>query len=255
MKGNIRHSVCRWCYNSTPLEDLCRAAKQMGLESIELLGPEDWPVAQKHGLTCAMANGPTNINEGVNHLDNHAELIPAFRERITAAAKAGLPNVIVFSGNRRGMSDEQGLENCATFIKQIVGDAEKAGITVCMELLNSKVDHIDYQCDHTPWGVELVKRIGSDRFKLLYDIYHMQIMEGDVIRTIRENAQYIGHYHTAGNPGRHEFTGPEDIQELDYVGIMKAIRDTGFKGFVAQEFIPTRDPMTSLKDAVVMCDV
>jgi hydroxypyruvate isomerase len=255
MKGNLRHSVCRWCYRGIELEDFCREVKAMGLESVELLGPDEWPVAQKHGLTCAMANGPSTIPEGVNHLENHSEMIPAFKDRIAAAANAGLPNVIVFSGNRRGMSDEEGLDNCETFLKQIVGDAEKAEITVCMELLNSKVDHKDYQCDHTAWGVELVKRVGSERFKLLYDIYHMQIMEGDVIRNIRDNQEYIAHFHTAGNPGRHEFTSPDDIQELDYVGIMKAIRDIGFKGFVAQEFIPTRDPLTSLRESVVMCDV
>jgi hydroxypyruvate isomerase len=255
MKGHLRHSVCRWCYRGIQLPELAAAAKAIGLESIELLGPEDWPVVRQLGLTCAMANGPSTIPEGINRVETHARLVPAFHERIRAAAAAGIPNVIVFSGNRAGMSDEQGLENCVLALKQIVPEAERAGVTVCMELLNSRVNHKDYMCDRTPWGVELVKRIGSERFKLLYDIYHMQIMEGDVIRTIRDNAAFIGHYHTAGNPGRHEFTRPEDVQELNYVAIMQAIREAGYRGFIGQEFIPVRDPLTSLREAVALCDV
>jgi hydroxypyruvate isomerase len=252
--ASFHHSVCKWCYPKISLDALAGAAKGIGLDSIELLDPADWPVVQRHGLTCAMANGTTTIPVGFNRIENHAKFVPSMIERIAACADAGLPNVIVFSGNRAGLPDEQGLENCAIGLKQIVGAAEKRGVTVCMELLNSKVNHHDYMCDHTDWGVELVKRVGSERFKLLYDIYHMQIMEGDVIRTIRKHHAYIGHYHTGGNPGRNEFE-PADIQELNYPAIMRAIKDTGFRGYVAQEFIPTRDPLTSLRNAVALCRV
>ncbi len=252
--GSINHSACKWCYKDIPLETMARAGKELGLQSIELLDPADWPVVQRHGLTCAMANGTTNIPKGFNRLEHHAKYVPSMIERIREVANAGLPSVIVFSGNRDGMPDEQGLENCAVGLKQIVGEAEKRGVTVCMELLNSKVNHKDYMCDRTAWGIELVKRVGSERFKLLYDIYHMQIMEGDVIRTIQENHAYIGHYHTGGNPGRHEFES-QDRQELNYPAIMQAIRDTGYKGFVGQEFIPTRDPLTSLRNAIALCTV
>jgi hydroxypyruvate isomerase len=249
---SFRHSACRWCYQKIPLDDLAQAAKRIGLESVELLDPVDWPVVQKYGLTCAMANGVTRIPEGLNRIEHHAVMVPGMIERIGACANAGLPNVICFSGSRGGMDDEVGLANCATALKQIVGEAEKRRVTVCMELLNSKVDHHDYMCDHTAWGVELVKRVGSDRFKLLYDIYHMQIMEGDVVRTIRENHQYIGHYHTGGVPGRHEI---DQTQELNYAMIARAIKETGHRGFVAQEFIPVRDPFTSLAEAVAICTV
>lgn len=248
------HSVCQWCYKDIPLEELARAGREMGLHSIELLGPDGWPIVQKYGLTCGLANGTTTIPQGLNRLENHEKQVPSMIERIKACADAGIPNVIVFSGNRDGMSDEEGLENCVVGVKKIVGEAEKRGVTVVMELLNSRVNHKDYMCDRTPWGVELVKRVGSDRFKLLYDIYHMQIMEGDVIRTIRDNAAYIGHYHTAGNPGRNEFE-PQDVQELNYPAIMRAIKETGFKGFVAQEFIPKRDPLTSLRESLKICTV
>ncbi|HEY5550968.1 MAG TPA: TIM barrel protein [Opitutaceae bacterium] len=250
--GGIRHSVCQWCYRNIPLEEFARAVKDIGLESVELLGPEGWPVVQKFGLTCAMANGTTTIPDGLNRIENHEKMVPSMIERIGEVAKAGLPNVIVFSGNRNGMPDEKGLENCVVALKQIVPAAEKVGVTVCMELLNSKVNHKDYMCDRTPWGVELVKRVGSERFKLLYDIYHMQIMEGDVIATIRENSAFIGHYHTGGVPGRNEI---DDGQELFYPAIMRAIRNTGYKGFVAQEFIPKRDPLTSLREGVRICTV
>jgi hydroxypyruvate isomerase len=228
------------------------AARDLGLESIELLDPADWPVVRRAGLTCAMANGSTTARDGFNRLENHARYVPSMIERIKACADAGLPNVICFSGDRAGLSDEEGLANCAAGLKQIVGTAEKGGVTVCMELFNSKVDHKDYQCDHTAWGVELVKRVGSERFKLLYDIYHMQIMEGDVIRTIQDNHAFIGHYHTGGVPGRHEI---DDTQELNYPAIMRAIKATGFTGFVAQEFVPARDPLTSLREAVKLCSV
>jgi len=242
----IRHSVCKWCYNKIPLEDFAKAAEEIGLESVELLDPNDWPTVQKYGLTCALANGTTTIPSGFNRVEHHAKYVPSMIERINACADAGIPSVITFSAiaptkcsARSG--DEQGLENCVIGLKQIVGAAEKRGVTVIMELLNSKVNHKDYMCDRTPWGVELVKRVSSERFKLLYDIYHMQIMEGDVIRTINESHPDIGHYHTAGNPGRAEFE-PGDQQELYYPPIMRAISATGFKGFVAQEFIPKRDP-------------
>jgi hydroxypyruvate isomerase len=250
--GSFRHSACRWCYQKIPLDDLAREAKRIGLESVELLDPEDWPVVQKHGLTCAMANGVTRIPEGLNRVEHHAVMVPGMIARIGACADAGLPNVICFSGSRGGMDDELGLANCATALKQIVGEAEKRRVTVCMELLNSKINHPDYMCDHTAWGVELVKRVGSDRFKLLYDIYHMQIMEGDVVRTITENHTYIGHYHTGGVPGRHEI---DDSQELYYPAIARAIKETGFRGFVAQEFIPVREPFASLAQAVALCTV
>jgi len=250
--GSFHHSACRWCYQKIPLEDLAREAKRIGLESVELLDPADWPVVQRHGLTCAMANGVTRIPEGLNRLEHHAVMVPGMIERIKACADAGLPNVICFSGSRGGMDDELGLENCAVALRQIVGEAERRRITVCMELLNSKVDHKDYMCDHTVWGVELVKRVGSERFKLLYDIYHMQIMEGDVVRTIRDNHAYIAHYHTGGVPGRHEIDAG---QELNYAAIARAIKETGHRGFVAQEFIPVRDPFISLAEAVAICTV
>lgn len=250
--GPIQHSVCRWCYPKIPLEELTLGARRIGIASVELLDPAEWAVVQGHGLTCAMANGVTRISDGLNRKENHAVMVPGMAERIRACAQAGLPNVICFSGNRGAMGDEEGLENCTTAIKGFIAEAERRKVTVCMELLNSKVDHHDYMCDHTVWGVELVKRVGSDRFKLLYDIYHMQIMEGDVIRTIRENHAYIGHYHTGGVPGRHEI---DSGQELHYPAVIRAIRETGFKGFVAQEFIPTRDPLTSLAEAVAICTV
>jgi len=252
LPGLIHHSVCKWCYKDIPLETLAQAAKGIGLESIELLDPVDWPIVKRHGLTCAMANGTTTIPNGFNRVENHAKYVPSMIERIHDCADAGLPNVICFSGNRAGMTDEQGLENCAGGLKQIVGAAEKAGVTVCMELLNSKVNHKDYMCDHTAWGVELCKRVGSERFKLLYDIYHMQIMEGDVIRTITDNHAYFAHYHTGGVPGRHEI---DDGQELFYPAIMRAIKATGYTGFVSQEFVPARDPLTSLREGVKICTV
>jgi hydroxypyruvate isomerase len=251
--SGFRHSVSRWCFAGVSLPDLCIAAKEYGIESIELLDPAEWGEVQKMGLTCAMANGTTTIAKGMNRLEHHDAYVESMTERIKACANAGLPNVIVFSGNRAGMSDEQGLENCAVGLKRMMSVAEKHGVTVCMELLNSKVNHKDYMCDRTPWGVELVKRVGSERFKLLYDIYHMQIMEGDVIRTIRDSHAYIGHYHTAGNPGRNEI---DETQELYYPAIMRAIKATGFTGFVGQEFVPKKKPgLESLKAAIQICSV
>ncbi len=259
-RGLLKQSVCKWCYPSLSVEALAAAGKEMGLRSVELLGPEDWAAVKKHGLICAMANPPDPPEEGMhfithgfNRREHHAWLVPAFKERIRAVAEAGFPNLICFSGNRAGLDDEEGLENCLAGLKQIMATAEQYGVRVCMELLNSKPGgHVDYMCDHTSWGVALVDRVGSDHFKLLYDIYHMQIMEGDIIRTIREHRDYIAHYHTGGNPGRHEI---DETQELHYPAIMRAILETGFDGYVAQEFIPTRDPLTSLRQGVAICDV
>ena len=232
-------------------------ARELGLDSVELLEPNEWAVARQYGLGCAVgyATVPdprTRLTSGFNRTENHAWLVPAYHQTLPLAAAAGVPNLICFSGNRDGQTDEEGLEICARGLASLLPLAERNGVTICMELLNSKVDHRDYQCDRTSWGVSLVKRLGSERFKLLYDIYHMQIMEGDVIRTIRDNHQYITHYHTAGVPGRHEI---DASQELNYPAIMRAIADTGFTGYVAQEFIPTRDPRTSLAEAVRICRV
>ncbi|WP_438479201.1 hydroxypyruvate isomerase family protein [Oleiharenicola lentus] len=251
--SGFRHSVCKWCYKDIPLADLADVAKDIGLSSIELLNPDEWAVVQARGLTCAIANGTTTIVKGMNRLEHHDAYVESMIARINQCADASIPAVILFSGNRDGMSDEQGLENCAIGLKRIVGHAEKRGVNVIMELLNSKVNHKDYMCDRTPWGVELVKRVGSERFKLLYDIYHMQIMEGDVIRTIQESHAYIGHYHTGGNPGRAEI---DETQELYYPAIMRAIKATGYTGFVGQEFVPKKKPaLDSLRAAVKLCSV
>ncbi|HZI53414.1 MAG TPA: TIM barrel protein [Chitinophagaceae bacterium] len=258
LKGNINHSVCQWTYGFLPLDDLCAEGKKMGLKAIDLLPPKDWPTLQKHGLVCSMCYiaGKTSLTEGWNNPKFHDQLIKDFSETIPLVEKAGYKNLICFSGNRNGMDDATGLKNCAEGLRKILPLAEKHNVMIQMELLNSKVDHKDYMCDKTPWGVELCKQLASPNFRLLYDIYHMQIDEGDVIRTIRDNHQYIGHYHTAGVPGRHELN---EAQELYYPAIMKAILETGHKGFVAQEFIPTgktnEDKIAALKDAVKICDV
>jgi len=251
-KGSIKQSVCRWCYGNIPLEKLAEEAKRIGYQSIELVTPEEFPKVKSAGLTCAMLSGACKIDDCFNRKENHDQLEKAMREHIEFAASNGLPNVICFSGNRRGMSDEEGLENCALGLQRIVGLAEQKNVTICMELLNSKVDHKDYMCDNSPWGVALVKKIGSPRFKLLYDIYHMQIMEGDVIRTIRDNKDYVAHYHTGGNPGRHEI---DETQELNYPAIVQAIIDTGYDGFLGQEYIPARDPLASLEQGYRICNV
>lgn len=254
LKGNINHSVCRWCYGDIPLEEFCIGVKKIGIPAIDLVGPADWPVLQKHGLYSSMCNGAEiSLTKGFNHTENHPVLIKNYTEHIDLVAKAGYKNLICFSGNRDGMDDETGLKNCVEGLKKILGQAEKQGVIIQMELLNSKVDHHDQMNDNSKWGVELVKRIGSENFKLLYDIYHMQIDEGDVIRTINNNHQYFGHYHTGGVPGRHEI---DDTQELYYPAIMKAIVATGFKDYVAQEFIPAKeDKLKSLKNAIKICDV
>ena len=253
----FRHSVCRWPFRQLSVEELAKMSSELGLDSLELLERDEWPIAKKYGLSCAMGYAAvpepqTRLTRGFNRVEHHTWLLPAYERAIPLAAASGVPNLICFSGNRAGQDDEQGLEICARGITALLPSAERHGVTICMELLNSKVDHPDHQCDRTPWGVALAKRVGSERFKLLYDIYHMQIMEGDVIRTIRDNHQYIAHYHTAGVPGRHEI---DASQELNYAAIMRAIADTGFKGFVAQEFIPVRDPRTSLAEALRICRV
>lgn len=254
LKGNINHAVCRWCYGSIPLEEFCKSAKEIGIKAIDLVGPKDWEVLKKYDLDSSMCNGAElNLVDGWNDTNFHEKLIRNYTEMIPLVAKNGYKNLICFSGNRRGKDDETGLKNCADGLKKIVSLAEKHNVTLIMELLNSRVDHKDYQCDKTAWGVELVKRIGSPNFKLLYDIYHMQIDEGDVIRTIKNNHPYIGHYHTGGVPGRNEI---DNTQELYYPAIMEAIVKTGYKGYVAQEFIPTwPDKIAALKTAVSICDV
>lgn len=254
VKGKVNHSVCRWCYNSIPLEDLCKAAKDIGLTSIELVGPDEWPVLRKYGLTSALPNGAgMGIEKGFNDPKYHDELVASYEAVIPKVANAGLKQIICFSGNRNGLDDEKGIKNCAIGLKRLMPVAEKYKVTVVMELLNSKVNHKDYQCDKTPWGAALCDEVGSEYFKLLYDIYHMQIMEGDVIATIRKYHPYISHYHTGGVPGRNEI---DESQELNYPAIIKAIVDTGFKGYVAQEFIPKReDKLASLKQGVQICDV
>ena len=254
LKGNINHSVCRWCYSNIQLEDLCKAAKSIGISSIELTGPDEWAMLRKYDLTSALPNGAgKGITQGFNDPKLHDELVESYSAIIPKVAAAGLNQLICFSGNRNGLDDEKGIENCAIGLKRLMPIAEKHKVTLVMELLNSKVNHPDYQCDHTVWGAALCDKIGSDRFKLLYDIYHMQIMEGDVIATIRKYNKYISHYHTGGVPGRNEI---DETQELNYPAIMKAILETGFKGYVAQEFIPKReDKIASLKQGVQICDV
>lgn len=253
-KGNIRHAVCRWCYSSIPLEEFCIGAKKIGIEAIDLVGPKDWPILKKYGLDSSMCNGAEiNLTDGWNEPAFHDTLIRQYTDMIPLVAANGYKNLICFSGNRRGKDDESGLQHCTDGLKKIMSLAEKHNVTIVMELLNSKINHKDYHCDKTAWGVELAKRIGSPNFKLLYDIYHMQIDEGDVIHTIQEYHPYIAHYHTGGVPGRNEI---DDTQELYYPAIMRAILKTGFKGYVAQEFIPTwNDKLAALDKAIDICDV
>lgn len=258
LKGNINHSVCQWTFGGMPLEELCVAVKKTGLTAIDLLAPKDWPTIKKYGITCSMCYTPGKISltDGWAGKEFHEALVADFTKGIPLVAEAGYKKLICFSGSRRGMDDETGWTNCVEGLKKILPLAEKHGVTLVMELLNATVDHKDYMCNHTAWGVELCKRLGSDHFKLLYDIYHMQVDEGNVIQNIRDHHQYIAHYHTAGVPGRHEL---DTNQELYYPAIMKAILATGFKGFVAQEFIPTgktdKDKLKALAAAVKTCDV
>ena len=254
LKGKINHSVARWCFSDFDVETLCVEAKKIGITGIDLVGPNDWPILKKHNLVSTMCNGAElNLVDGFNDQKFHDQLIKNYTEMIPLVAKAGYKNLICFSGNKRGKTDEEGWNNCVLGLQKLIPLAEKHQVTLVMELLNSKIDHKDYQCDKTSWGVELAKRINSENFKLLYDIYHMQIDEGDVIRTIRENHKYIAHYHTGGVPGRNEI---DETQELNYSTIMKAIAATGFTGFVGQEFIPKqKDKIASLKKAIEICDI
>lgn len=249
--GRINQTLCKWCYTKLSLEQLCQAAVKIGYKGIDLVGPEAFPTLKKYNLVGTMTTSHS-IPKGLNDKKNWDECLAKIRSGIDASSEAGFPNVICFSGNRNGMDLQEGMKNCAEALKQIVGYAEEKKVTICMELLNSRVNHPDYMCDHSAWGVPLVKMVGSERFKLLYDIYHMQIMEGDVIRTIRDNKDYFGHYHTAGVPGRNEI---DDTQELFYPAVMRAIADTGYKGFVGQEFLPKHDTIASITQAAKICDV
>jgi len=252
-RARYKQSVCRWCYAKIPLPEFCKAVAGIGLTAIDLLTPDEWPVAKEFGLTCSMGSGlGGRIENGINDPANHDAIVEGLTKGIPEAAKAGVPNVITFFGNRRGMSDAAGIANCVTALNRVKRVAEDHGVTVCIELLNSKVNHKDYHGDRTPFGVEVVSTVNSPRVKLLYDIYHMQIMEGDVIRTLRDHRQWIAHYHTAGVPGRNEIDGS---QELNYLAIAKAIAETGFDGYLAHEFVPLREPLTSLRDAVALCNV
>lgn len=253
LKGNIRHSISQWCYGDIPLDKLSAACVQMGIESIELLQEKDWATVSGFGLKCAVGYATDwGIPKGFNRLENHEKLIADFEKMIPKAAAAGVPNLICFSGNREGMNDNEGMINCAKGLRKLMPLAEKNNVTIIMELLNS-YGHKDYMCDKTKWGAALVEMVGSQRFKLLYDIYHMQIMEGNVIDHIRNFNQYIGHYHTGGVPGRNEV---DETQELYYPAIMKAIVETGYKGFVGQEFVPSKpDKLESLKKCIAICDV
>lgn len=248
-KGRLKQSVCKWCYGKISLEDMCKEAVKLGLVGIDLLKPEDFPMLKKYGLVCTMVSS-SPLSDGLCDEKYHESSLKAMNDAIEATSAAGFRNVICFSGNARGIDRKTGMKNCVAALKKIVGVAEKKNVILNMELLNSRVDHADYMCDNSAWGIELCKEVGSNNFKLLYDIYHMQIMEGDIIRSIQKNHQYFGHYHTGGNPGRHELN---DQQELYYPPIAKAIADTGFDGYFAHEFIPAGDPITGLTDAVKLC--
>jgi hydroxypyruvate isomerase len=252
-KGRIRQSVCRWCYKDIPLDRLCAYAAQIGLKGIDLLQPDEYEVPRRYGLICTMAYaGAGTIPDALNRTENHAAIEAALRTNVPLAAKAGIPNVITFSGNRRGMADDEGARNTITGLNRIKRIAEDNGVTICLEQLNSKVNHPDYMCDHTTWGVRVMQEVNSPNVRLLYDIYHMQIMEGDLIATIIGNFAWMGHFHTGGVPGRHEL---DDTQEVQWDGVMRAIADAGFHGYVAHEFVPLRDPFESLRAAVDLCDV
>ena len=252
-KGRIRQSVCRWCYSHIPVDQLAAYAASIGLRGVDLLQPEEYEIPRRYGLVCTMGYaGGGEIGKALNRLENHAAIEQAFRTNIPLAAKAGVPNVITFSGNRGGMADEEGARNTIAGLNRVKKIAEDHGVTICLELLNSKRDHHDYMCDHTAWGVGVVGEVNSPNVKLLYDIYHMQIMEGDLIETIRQNLAWIGHFHTGGVPGRHELDGTQEVQ---WDGVMRAIADAGFVGYVAHEFVPVGDPMESLRRAAELCDV
>jgi hydroxypyruvate isomerase len=249
----LKQSVSRWCYAKIPMPEFCRAVKAMGLTAIDLLEEPEWAIVRDHGLLCSMGYaGGGSIRDGLNVRANHDAIVKSFEQRIPRAAAEKIPNVITFFGNRRGMSDAEAIANCVDGLNRVKAVAEASGVTICVELLNSKVDHRDYHGDRTAFGVEVVKAVASPRVKLLYDAYHMQIMEGDLIRTIRANAGHIAHYHTGGVPGRHELDG---TQEVNWRAVASAIADTGFPGYFAHEFVPSRDPLASLREAVALCDV
>jgi hydroxypyruvate isomerase len=252
-KGRIHQSACKWCYPKIQLDDFCKAGAEIGLKGIDLLQPEEFEVPKKYGLVCSMGYvGAGDIPNGLNRVENHDKIEEALKKNLPLAAKAGVPNVITFSGNRKNMSDWEGARNTIKGLKRVKQMVEDSGVILNVELLNSKVNHPDYMCDHTAWGVLVMEEVNSPNIKLLYDIYHMQIMEGDLIATIKANIQWLGHFHTGGVPGRHEL---DNTQEINWIGVMQAIADTGYKGYVAHEFIPTRDPLTSLRQAVDLCDV
>jgi hydroxypyruvate isomerase len=251
--GRLKQGVTRGCFGKgMSLEEMARHAARLGVTGFDLIGEDGWPVLKKHGLVPTMAPGAGTIKDALNRKENHARLEEAMRSNLRKAAANGVPNVITFSGNRAGMGDEEAIENCAAFLRRVKAEAEDRQVTICMEYLNSKVNHADYQFDNMRFGVEVCKRTASPRVKILYDIYHAQIMEGDVIRTIRDNIGWIGHFHTAGNPGRHEF---DDTQEMNYRGIARAIADLGFTGWVSHEYSPLRDPLESLEAALKTCEV
>lgn len=252
-KGRIRQSVCQWCYPHIPVDQLAEYGAKIGLRGVDLLQPEEYEIPRRYGLVCTMGYaGGGEIGKALNRVENHAAIEQALRANLPRAAKAGVPNVITFSGNRGGMTDDEGARNTIAGLNRVKKIAEDQGVTICMELLNSKRDHHDYMCDHTAWGVRVVQEVSSPNVKLLYDIYHMQIMEGDLISTIRENIQWIGHFHTGGVPGRHELDGTQEVQ---WDGVMRAIVEAGFGGYVAHEFVPAGDARESLRRAVELCDI
>ena len=253
--GRLKQGVCKGVFKGLnyQIEDMAREAARMGFHGIDLVGPETFPVLKQYGLMPTMVGGGSRIKEGINDPQYHAAIDKSMREAIDATAAFGAPNVIVLAGTRdTGISDEQGMDNCVAFLNNIKAHAEDKGVTLCMELLNSKVNHPGYMCDHTSWGVELCKRVNSPRFKLLYDIYHMQIMEGDIIRTIQDNFEYIGHFHTAGNPGRHEF---DETQELYYPPICRTIAELGYQGYFSHEYTPTKEPLATPEKMKQICTV
>lgn len=253
-KGRLKQGLCLGVFGKANLdfEGKCREAARLGAYGIDLVGPDAFPVLKKYGLIPTMVPGGSGIQSGINDKKNHAEIERKMREAIKATAAAGAPNVIVLAGDRKGISDEEGMDNTVLFLNNLKSMAEDQSVSLCMELLNSKVDHPGYMCDHTTWGVEVCKRVNSPRVKLLYDIYHMQIMEGDIIRTIKHNFKYMGHFHTAGNPGRHEF---DDTQEMNYTGICKGIADLGYQGCLSHEYNPTKDPLETLEKMLRLCEV
>ena len=253
-KGRLKQAVCPGVFGKSNLdfEGKCREAARLGLYGIDLVGPDTFPMLKKYGLIPTMVPGGSGIKDGINNKNNHAEIDRRMRDAIKATAAAGAPNVIVLAGDRKGLTDEEGMDNSVLFLNNIKSMAEDMSVNLCMELLNSKVDHPGYMCDHTTWGVEVCKRVDSPRVKLLYDIYHMQIMEGDIIRTIKRNSKYLGHFHTAGNPGRHEF---DNTQEMNYTGICKGIADSGYQGFISHEYNPTKDPLETLDRMLTLCEV